>query len=571
MSTELRPDAKGDVINPEVSATLPAPAAPRRPPARRPPSGLPAVRTRPGLPARAFDAGSRMPALRQVGTPRTARKVGVLLMLAFVGLPFALALVPWRQSVYGDGKVIGFHPLDREFTIDAPIYGRVKEYYVNEGDEVRAGEAIASVENIDPDYLTTLQDQLQFYRLAYEQAKQQVTAYKAALDQKEAERDQAILEADSAILQSAQKIEETRQKLEEAKAEARANEIFYDQTRALYERGLEAGQKVLEAERKFVTSDRKRDQAEDLLEQVTHELDQYKAKRQVVEAKALAEIEKARTDMQGAEMKVQESQIKITDTEVKIRQQMQGGKVLAPRAGTVLRLLTNVGAGAYVKDGDPLAILVPETPRLAAELYLPGRDIPLVSAGDPVRIQFEGWPALQFIGWPAVAVGTFPAKVALVDRTETKQGKFRVLAVPDMSGPELNYDSLEGGSFAVGDSIRGLTSGAKATVVVVEPDSKTSGAGELTIGGITGEFRPDEPIVSSEGARAIARSPWPSREFLRQGARANGWVLLREVPLGFEIWRRLNGFAPVVADDESSAKDGAGGGKDDKPKVKRPK
>jgi multidrug resistance efflux pump len=492
-------------------------------------------------------------------------------MLAFVVLPFAMMLVPWRQSVYGDGKVIGFHPLDREFMIDSPIYGRVAEFYVNEGDEVRAGDPIASVENVDTQYLSTLRDQLAFYELSYEQAKQQVTAYEAALAQKEAERDQAILEADSAILQAEQKIEEAKQKLAEAETDVRANQIYYDQTRALVERGLEAGQKLTMAEQTLVTSDRKRDQVQDLLDQVTHELDQYKAKRKAVEAKAIAEIEKARTDMQNAEIKVQESQVKITDTEVKIRQQEQGGKVLAPRAGTVLRLLTNVGAGAYVKDGDPLAILVPETPRLAAELYLPGRDIPLVRQGDPVRIQFEGWPALQFIGWPAVAVGTFPAKVALVDKTETKQGKFRVLAVPDMSGSELNFDGLEGGSFSVGDSITGLTSGAKATVVVVEPDSDTFGAGELTIGGITGEFRPDEPIVNAEGVRAIARSPWPSQEFLRQGARANGWVLLREVPLGFEIWRRLNGFAPVVAEDESSAKDGSGGEKDDKPKVKRPK
>lgn len=43
---------------------------------------------------------------------------------------------------------------------------------------------------------------------------------------------------------------------------------------------------------------------------------------------------------------------------------------------------------------------------------------------------------------------------------------------------------------------------------------------------------------------------WPDDRYLRQGVRANGWVLLKRVPLGYEIWRQLNGFPPVVADDE---------------------
>tara|TARA_R110002049_G_scaffold2750_2_gene21501 strand:+ start:304290 stop:305600 length:1311 start_codon:yes stop_codon:yes gene_type:complete len=43
---------------------------------------------------------------------------------------------------------------------------------------------------------------------------------------------------------------------------------------------------------------------------------------------------------------------------------------------------------------------------------------------------------------------------------------------------------------------------------------------------------------------------WPNDRYLRQGVRANGWVLLKQVPLGYEIWRQLNGFPPVVAQAE---------------------
>lgn len=41
--------------------------------------------------------------------------------------------------------------------------------------------------------------------------------------------------------------------------------------------------------------------------------------------------------------------------------------------------------------------------------------------------------------------------------------------------------------------------------------------------------------------------PWPDAEYLRQGIRVNGWVLLNKVPLGQELWRQMNGFPPVVS------------------------
>ncbi|MFM9068837.1 MAG: hemolysin D, partial [Planctomycetota bacterium] len=61
----------------------------------------------------------------------------------------------------------------------------------------------------------------------------------------------------------------------------------------------------------------------------------------------------------------------------------------------------------------------------------------------------------------------------------------------------------------------------------------------------------------------------PEAKLLRQGVRANGWVLLNEVSLGYEIWRQLNGFPAVYGDGDKSS-DGKDGDKDKK-KVKLPK
>ena len=37
---------------------------------------------------------------------------------------------------------------------------------------------------------------------------------------------------------------------------------------------------------------------------------------------------------------------------------------------------------------------------------------------------------------------------------------------------------------------------------------------------------------------------WPSKQYLRQGMRTNGWILLDSVKLGYELWRTFNGFPP---------------------------
>ncbi|MDX1933382.1 MAG: HlyD family efflux transporter periplasmic adaptor subunit [Capsulimonadales bacterium] len=111
-------------------------------------------------------------------------------------------------------------------------------------------------------------------------------------------------------------------------------------------------------------------------------------------------------------------------------QRNQQQVVRAPRDGRVVRLL-KVGAGETVKAGDILAVLVPDTEDIAVELMVSDNDVPLLSEGRPVRLQFAGWPALQFAGFPAVAVGTFGGKVSVIDAVDDGTARYRVIVRPD--------------------------------------------------------------------------------------------------------------------------------------------
>jgi adhesin transport system membrane fusion protein len=57
-----------------------------------------------------------------------------------------------------------------------------------------------------------------------------------------------------------------------------------------------------------------------------------------------------------------------------------------------------------------------------------------------------------------------------------------------------------------------------------------------------GQFR----VVVLPDLEAAPVDHWPAAQYLRQGVRAHGWVLLDEVRLGYELWRQFNGFPPVL-------------------------
>ncbi len=74
----------------------------------------------------------------------------------------------------------------------------------------------------------------------------------------------------------------------------------------------------------------------------------------------------------------------------------------------------------------------------------------------------------------------------------------------------------------------------------------------------TGKFR---ILVKPDG-----EAEWPSDRYLRQGVRANGWVMLNRVSLGYEIWRQLNGFPATISKGEPGTEK-----KEDMKKPKLPK
>ena len=183
----------------------------------------------------------------------------------------------------------------------------------------------------------------------------------------------------------------------------------------------------------------------------------------------------------------------IASIDIQISQSSQQ-VVEAPRDGIVMSV--SATEGTYLKPGTPICVVIPETEDRFVEVWVDGMDMPLITprqqgpGGSVVRGSLA---RLQFEGWPAIQFVGWPS-----------------VAIGSFGGEVISIDAADDG--------RGRFR------IIIAPEH---------LGG-------DEA--------------WPGTQFLRQGVRANAWVLLRQVPLWFELWRQLNGFPPVVADKAPDAK-----------------
>jgi multidrug efflux pump subunit AcrA (membrane-fusion protein) len=98
-----------------------------------------------------------------------------------------------------------------------------------------------------------------------------------------------------------------------------------------------------------------------------------------------------------------------------------------------------------------------------------------------------------------------------------------------------------------------LEEGRKARLIFEGwPAVQFSGWPSIAVGSFGGEVQVIDAVDDGKGNYRVLifpdpeDMPWPSTNYLRQGVRVNGWVLLDRVPLWWELWRKLNGFPKTI-------------------------
>ncbi len=437
---------------------------------------------------------SEFPALQLVRTGRFIRSFGRVTFVVLVLSIIAMFFVPWRQTARGIGTVLALDPQERPQQVTSGSKGMVDwvKPGLREGSYVEMGELLLKLAPFAAEGVSMANSQILNIESKLSAAESNWELAKQAQVLQQSSGENLIRSIEQDLEAAKKKWEQTRNEVLSLQADLddKRNQLRIAEevaSRGLVSREeLYSKQQATESQRnKVLKAESAVEEAWAVLNSKEAEIESKKEeisiKNRAAEQKVLDEIGKINT-----------IQKELTDLQAK-RGEFDRLEVRAPRDGFIQQWSGLEGSDT-VKEGDALFVIVPVAKELAVEMQVSGNDMPLVQEGDPVRLQFEGWPAVQFVGWPSVAVGTFGGKVNRVFPTDDGKGFFRVVVVADQ-----HFDGEKG---------------------------------------------------------------WPDSRYLRQGVRANGWVLLKQVPLGYEIWRQLNGFPPIVSDQEP---------KDSKDKAAKPK
>jgi multidrug resistance efflux pump len=369
-----------------------------------------------------------------VVTPNSVRKTNRVVGYIFLGL-FGFLFLPWTQNFEMKGRLTSLNPSDRPQSIHSTIAGRIEKWYVQEGQEVKKGDTILFLSEIkdkffDPDYLIRIKEQITAKENAISSTREKSEALEKQI--------RALQEGLKFSLEKAKnKVQQTKLKIQSDSIDFMASKVNYtiakeqfDRQVKLFEQGLKSKTDLEMRELKFQEAQAKLMSSENKFYTTKNELINAQIELNSIGAEYLDKISKTESDLNSTlsyyyDTEGQISKMNNDFVNMQIRNSFY--HITAPQDGYVVKAL-RTGVGETIKEGEEVVSILPKNAQLAVELFADPMDVVLLSKGDHIRLQFEGWPALVFSGWPGVTFGTFGSDIVNIDKMDTK-GKFRILAI----------------------------------------------------------------------------------------------------------------------------------------------
>ncbi len=443
------------------------------------------------------------PALRLAHVARIVRRIGKWMLNLLIIMALAMLFAPWQQSIRGDGAVIALDPGERPQAVLAPIKGRIAERGegVTENAYVKQGQLLFMIEDQDPMYLSRLTDTVGFARTEVEVAKERlkrahdfrvksedIVEYTSdELESMRSARDQLVSAYNFFVDQAENKLAAEKSKLLSWEAKLWQAEADFKRKELAFEEGLDSELNAQVTKQKYLDAEAYVEVAKQEVENARNGLEGKKRERESKREEWEAKVNKVRAQLEKARADVDKAKIDIDKTteeinQKKIKLQEQERKLASQQTQNV-----TAPCDGYIMDlavFETSSIVKPgdQLCRIVPRTENPAVQV-WVSGNDAPLIAPGRHVRLQFEGWPAVQFSGWPS-----------------VAVGTFGGEVWLVDPTDNGN------------GQFRVVVVPDPDD----------------------------------APWPEYPYLRQGARAHAWVLLNQVPLGYEVWRQMNGFPPSV-------------------------
>lgn len=360
-------------------------------------------------------------------------------IIAVVSVFGLIALfLPWTQNISGSGAVTTLKPNQRPQTIQSVISGRIEKWFVKEGDFVKKGDTIMFISEIkedyfDPNLVQNTKNQMMAKTSALESYGSKVGVLSTQIQSIDNERKLKTEQALNKIKQAVFKIKSDSIDLVAVKTQLKIANTQFARATTLNKEGLKPMTDLEEKRLKLQEVDAKIITQENKLLTSKNEYINAKVEINRIEAEYSEKVAKAKSDQFTAlsnqfDTEAQVNKLKNQYANYSIRNGLY--YIKAAQNGYVNRAI-QAGIGETIKEGTPIATIMPSTYDVAVETFVNPVDLPLIKKGEKIRVWFDGWPTIVFSGWPEMSYGTFGGQIVAIENFISDNGKFRVLIAPD--------------------------------------------------------------------------------------------------------------------------------------------
>ncbi|MCX2492238.1 HlyD family efflux transporter periplasmic adaptor subunit [Pedobacter sp. PF22-3] len=405
------------------------------------------------------------------------------IMIGVAVLFVIILLLPWRQTISGRGTVTALRPEDRPQTIQNQIGGRIEYWAVTEGQQVKKGDTILVLSETSHSYFNPELPERLGEQLNAKRGSEQ------AAEQKISANDAKINALNNGLkvqLNAARNyVKQARNNVTIDSAELVAVKNIYQTSKVRLER-YEVGYKNGLFSLTDIES-RRLKLAEDKAKEVAQE-NKLNSSRQSL-ANAVIELDNIRVKYAQSLASAQSDLSSAISGKASVREEIS-------KLRNEMRNI-DIRRGLYVVRAPQDGYIV--------KTYKAG-------IGENIK-EGESVATLQPLS-PQVAAEIY------VDAMD-------VPLILDSSNVRLQFEGWPSVQFSGWPSVAVGTFGGKVSVI---DRVSTNGKYRILVRQLDGIPKSDEP--------------WPIQ--LRQGSGVYGRVILRSVPVWYEIWRQLNGFPPSL-------------------------
>ncbi len=419
----------------------------------------------------------------QLLSSRGSRLLGRI-MLVLLLLIFIILLLPWRQTIPGRGTVTALRPEDRPQTVQNQIGGRIEHWAVREGQEVKKGDTILIISETNQSYFNPELPTRLNEQLSAKRGSEVAAGQKIQATNAKISALSSGLKIQLSAAEN--KVKQAVNYLQIDSADLVAVKNYYETSKARLQR-YEAGYK----NGLFSLTD----------------IESRRLKLQEDRAKVISQQNKlnnSRQELLNARIELDNIRVKYLQSVASAQSDKSSAVSDKAKVGEEIAKLRNeisnidIRRGLYVVRAPQSGFVVKTLKAGIGENIKEGESIATLQPKEPlvaVEIYVDAMDVplildssnvrIQFEGWPSVQFSGWP--------------------------------SVAVGTFA-------------GKVSVIDRVSSSNGKYRLLV-------RQTKPTPAND-------EPWPKQ--LRQGSGVFGRVILRSVPVWYEIWRQLNGFPPSL-------------------------